>query len=298
MSGWGFAGALVDAGTQIGMGIYNNHFNAKEARAADKRALANAQRLSSWQAKYLPKYEREGLEAAGYNPMLALGNLGHSSAGMGSSHVATSNMSYNGASSAKLGEFLEDLAKDKAKADVENIEADTELKNAQKNEAKQRALQSAATTQLTTAQTERSEIGYVRDIVDSAVDVAGTGAQIYSAKSMSDMAKQNANRQNAKPNAKPRARGNAGKPAVQGSANSKPSAGGAVGSSAKGTGKIVKELIDYLGPAALIGAGLGTLEGKNKAREMKRGDHWDPKDQNNRKEKARKKWYLYHDIGF
>lgn len=257
MSGWGFAGSLVGAATDIGMGLFNAHHSAKEARAADKRAYGY------WRQMQLhgPKLMRQGYEDAGYNPMLALNG---GSASMPSTHQGTSNVPSVSAGAAQMGKLFEDLVKDKAQAEVDNIEADTELKDAQKNEAKTRTLQSAATTELTNSQTERNDLAYGRDIVDSVVDVAGTGAQIYSAKSITDMAKSNANKQNAKAKAKRPAPNNAGKPAVQGSVNSQPSAGGAAGSSAKGAGKFVKELMKYLAPAAVL---YGGYEGSQKMQE-------------------------------
>jgi hypothetical protein len=42
------------------------------------------------------------------------------------------------------------------------------------------------------SQTERSDLAYGRDIADTVMGIAGTGASLYSAKSMADVAKANA----------------------------------------------------------------------------------------------------------
>lgn len=281
----GAAGGGINGALQGWQNLYNSKKLAKYNYKLQKRGLEE-----------FPTSQRIGLEAAGYNPMLALGSIG--------SHTYGGGIPSGGAGmgdivgGARQGAKLAHDIKERFKAETDNINADTALKDAQKTEAETRRLQNEASTSLIHSQTDRADLAYGRDILDSAVGVAGVGAHYYSAKSMSDLAKSKVQNKNGKPNVKPAARINAGRPAVQGSVNSKPTAGGSVGSSAKGAGKVVKELMEYLGPAALIGAGLGTLEGKNKERDIKRGDHWDPKDKNNRKEKARKKWYLYHDIGF
>ncbi len=72
----------MDWGSVIGAGIgaiashinqaWSQHFSSKEARSADKRAYANWRRSYQYQNLEGPSLMRQGLEKAGFNPILAV----------------------------------------------------------------------------------------------------------------------------------------------------------------------------------------------------------------------------------
>ena len=207
----GIWGSLIGAGTQVGMGLYNNHYNAKQARASDERGYSYSKRLMRLQdALYRqqlidsPSLTREGLVKAGYNPMLALGDL--TSASMTSSAFGakqnTSNVALDSESAFRAGKALQELTLKTVEAQKDNIEADTKLKQGQLDAVETQRLQTEANTSLLESQTERSDLQYGRDIADTVIDVVGTGASLYSAKAMADAAKANAdsNARNARTN--------------------------------------------------------------------------------------------------
>lgn len=264
----GAAGGGINGALQGWQNLYNSKKLAGYNYDLQKRGLEE-----------FPTSQRLGLEAAGYNPMLALGSVGsHTySGGMPSGGAGMGDIVGGARQGAKLAHDIED----RLNAETDNIKADTELKNEQKNEAEARKGQTLATTDLTNSQTERTDLAYGRDIAATITDIAGTGASLYSAKAMADVAKQNADTKARKVQAKPPARNNAAKPAVQGSVNSKPSAGGAVGASAKNAGKIAarlaKEIILPLAIAAPIANEARKSSEKIQTRKDKNERYWQPR---------------------
>lgn len=257
----GIAGAALGGVTQIGMGLYNSHRSASEARASDARQL----RYLIKSARLLPKAQRQGLEAAGYNPMLALGNIGGSSAM--ASHQGTTNLSFDGSSARQIGEFAENLIKDKAQAEVDNIKADTDLKKGQLEAAEALRLQTEANTSLLHSQTERSDLAYGRDIVDTVTGIAGTVGSLYSAKAMRDIARSPTETVTTihhggkdKPTEIIK---NRGKPLMQSSSkDANPNAVGVLGSSATSVAKEVAKALMLFAPAAFGAYGVGKLQEK------------------------------------
>lgn len=274
----GLLGAAIGGLASWGSTAYGNEHSAEEARKADERS----HRYWALQNYMGPSVQRAGLEEAGYNPMLAL-NKSTSSAP--TAHMGQTSIPDISSSAQSMGKFLQEAIKDKVGAEIENVEADTELKDAQTKEAKIRSENTESSTRLLDSQKERNDLGYGRDIVSTISDLANVGISAHNAKTLGDLRKVSPNGSTSKPKpVKPSA-----KPPVK-----KPPAPSTITNSAKNAAAASASLA----PVAAIGAGLGYLEGKNKEREIKSGEHWNPKDKDNRKEKARKKWYLYHDIGF
>lgn len=272
---WGaILGAGVGGLADWAVAERSNEHSAAEARKADERSHRY------WaQQNYLgPSIQRAGLEEAGFNPMLA---LGRSTSAPPTTHMGQTTKPDLSSSAQSMGRFMQEAIKDKVGAEIENVEADTELKDAQRKEAQIRSENTESSTKLIDSQKERSDLGLIHDIVSSIVDMATVGVSAHNAKTLGDL-------RTSSP------KGSLSKPKVDKPPVKKPPAPSTITNSAKNAAAAAASLA----PFTAIGAGLGYLEGKNKEREIKSGEHWNPKDKDNRKEKARKKWYLYHDIGF
>lgn len=252
---WGAAlGAGVNGLASLATASLNNHY-AKEA----------AERNYNYSLSYLresPQAQRQGLESAGYNPMLALGHVGAGTY-QGSEQAArmeTPDLVGGAKAAAKMAQDIKKgykLQNEKAEKEIENLESDLATKEVQRQ-------QIGANASLAQSQSERSDLAYGLDIANTLTDVAGTASSMYSAKAMSDVAKQNAETRarkgQPKPNQPPK---NSGKPTIQSSANSAvPNANGMLGGSSKSVGSVAKDIAKqllFLGP--LAAAGWGAVEG-------------------------------------
>lgn len=234
----GFGGAAVGSIAGLVGGLISNHHSAKEARAADKRAYGY------WQAQQLngPKLMRQGYEDAGYNPMLALN--GHS-ASMPSTHQGTSsNFGDVAGGAVAMGEFAQKLANKEAEARAKNINADTEVKEAQAAESRARERNTDASTDLINTQDTATQVGIGTGIANAVGNAANVGLTAYSAKAQRDIMKQMIKPRKGAPVKV--------KPSVPVPAPS-PSA---VGNSAKNAGKILPWLLPFLGQYGLPAAGV------------------------------------------
>lgn len=274
---WGaFLGAGVNGLASLATASLNNYY-AKEA----------AQRNYNYSLSYLresPQAQRQGLESAGYNPMLALGHVGAGTY-QGSEQAArmeTPDLVGGAKAAAKMAKDITKgykLQNEKAEKEIENLESDLATKEVQRQ-------QIGANASLAQSQSERSDLAYGLDIANTLSGVAGTASSLYSAKAMSDVAKQNAatNARNATVNERKanttqvEVRRNAkgqkvgkiqrstpanGVPSVSSSANSAvPNASGMLGGSSKSVGSVAKGIAKqllFLGP--LAAAGWGAVEG-------------------------------------
>lgn len=252
---WGAAlGAGVNGLASLATASLNNHY-AKEA----------AERNYNYSLSYLresPQAQRQGLEKAGYNPMLALGHVGAGTY-QGTEQAARMEIPdlVGGAkAAAKVAQDITkgyELQNEKTEKEIKNLESDLATKEVQRQ-------QIGANTSLTESQSERSDLQYGLDIADTLTDVAGTASSMHSAKTLSDAAKQNAETRarkvQPKPNKTPK---NSGKPIIQSSANSAvPNANGMLGGSSNSVGSVAKDIAKqllFLGP--LAAAGWGAVEG-------------------------------------
>lgn len=295
------AAMAVGAGVSALGGLANTGLSFGLNQYSSKKAAKNAYKY--WRQSQLegPSLQRQGLEKAGYNPLLAL-NQGSASFNQGVSAPTTQVGDIVG--SAKQGAELAKEAVKAADATIDNVEADTKLKESQLGVFDAQKARLEAETSLAISQAERSDLAYGRDIVDTITGIAGTGASLYSAKAMSDVAKANSaiaarnatvNERNATVNerkantqtyevrrdAKGRKVGEiqrstraSGIPSVSNSANPnvKPNAVSQVGSSARFAGRIAGDIARMIVlPAAVAGlAADGVMpfveEGKSQSR--------------------------------
>lgn len=259
----GAAGGGINGALQGWQNLYNAKKLAKYNYDLQKRGFEE-----------FPTSQRSGLEAAGYNPMLALGSAG--------SHTYSGGIPSGGAGmgdivgSAKAGAMLANVLEEQ-KARIANVKADTELKEGQLSETESRRLQNEANTSLMQSQTERTDLAYGLDIANTVSNAAGVGAQAYSAKAMAD---------NFKPKGKTANSANAGKPVIQSTPKAKPNAAGTLGNSAKNAGSLAKQVgkeLLFMVPPVTIGAGVGAGMAPVRKREM--NEH-----QKKNRDKSRK-WY-------
>lgn len=198
-----------------------------------------------------PLAQRQGFKAAGYNPMLALGNLGSSSFSASSSPSFAPMGNFDLVGSAREGaRFVNDIARgiklenEKKELENANLESDLDTKEVQRS-------QMEANSSLLESQTDRTDLAYGRDIVDTAVDIAGTAGSLYSAKAMRDVAKSPQETittihhgDKTKPTEIIKSRG---RPAVDSSAKPKSSsAAPLVGSSAMSVGSVARDVAKQL----------------------------------------------------
>lgn len=293
----GFGGAAVGSVAGLVGGLISNHHSAKEARAADKRAY------QYWQQMQVsgPKLMRQGYEDAGYNPMLALNG---NSASMPSTHQGTSsNFGDVAGGAAAMGEFAQKLANKEADARAKNIKADTAVKDAQAAELRARERNTNASTDLINTQDTATQVGIGTNVANTLGNAANVGLSAYSAKRMSDVAKQNAatNARNATVNERKanttqvEVRRNAkgqkvGEIQRSIRANGVPSIASpsAAGNSAKNAAKILPWLLPFLGQYGLPAAGvlgMGALYNNDNFREKynksverayKHNKYWSP----------------------
>lgn len=282
VGGWlGSAGSWIGSnlggiGSALGGlgGLAGSLFGASSSSKNAKKmaALQYEYQKRAWQEG--PSLQRKGLEAAGYNPMLALN--GNSASFMPSaSYSPMPDIAGSAKAMSSIGKDILGLVD----AQRKNVEADTKLKEGQLSAVETQRLQTETNTSLLQSQTARSDLAYGRDIVDTITDIAGTAGSLYSAKAMRDIARSPKETvttihhgDKTKPTEIIRTQG---APAVDSSAKgSSPNAAPAVGSSAKSAGRIAKELakdIVFSLPLGIVGAGVGA--GMSHVREREAKEH-------------------------
>lgn len=172
-SGYDPAVSLIEGLVENGFnnmisGYVGNYFGGKSSKKQLKRAI----QFASWQAQNLPSLQREGLEKAGFNPLLALG--GHFGGNVGSSSFQTfqgmpSHPGSGGSSSVQ----------------IKNFEGETQKANAKT--AKEEAEQSALTTEILRMEKDaqasetsaRSAQAFVDEMEAEATSMALTGVMPY-----------------------------------------------------------------------------------------------------------------------
>ena len=286
MSGLGYAlGAGISALGSLGNTFLSSYLGNKSS----KKSQARAYRYWQSSLKEGPELTRQGLEAAGYNPMLALGSVGGQafSANSSPSFAPVGDVVGSAKQGAELANLIEKgykLQNKKLEKEIENLDSDLSTKEAQR-------LQTESNTSLLRSQTDRTDLAYGRDIVDTAASVAGTVGSLYSAKAMRDIARSPKETvttihhgDKTKPTEIIKSKG---VPSVDSSAKgSRPSPVPHVGSSAKSAGRAVKSvarriLADPLMlPLILTGAAASeyaTPEGRKR-----QGDHYRRNWENNK----------------
>lgn len=269
--GSSLVGAGIGGAMDLGTSLFGTNSSKGEARSADKRTYQQQKKLFNYQTTMGPWLSRKGLEAAGYNPMLAL-SQGSAHMPSYSAHAGTPDT--KSGSAASMARMMYDASINKAKAEIENIKQDTALKSLQGQEAVSR-------TQLNSSVDEKTQVNKWTDIANAITHGLTGAATGYFASKFGG--------------AKAKARKTGGSsPLTTSTPKAKPNAPSLVGNSASVSSRIANALLFGLGTlgSGSVGAGLGYLEGKNVERKMRDNNHWDPKDKNNPREKARRWWTM------
>lgn len=277
--GSSLVGAGIGGAMDLGTSLFGTNSSKGEARSADKRSYQQQKKLFNYQTTMGPWLSRKGLEAAGYNPMLA---LSQGSAHMPSYTAHAGTPDTKSGSAASMARMMYDASINKAKAEIENIKQDTALKALQGEEAVSR-------TQLNSSVDEKTQVNKWTDIANAVTHgLTGAASGYFLGKSLRGKGAASGSGRKPPKATKPL------KPLNVSTPRAKPSVPSRVGHSASVASRVAHALKFGVGlfPPALVGSGLGYLEGKNVERKMRQNNHWDPKDKNNPREKARRWWTM------
>lgn len=125
-SGYDPLGSLTEIGVNNGIGnLVSGYVGRYFGKKSASDQLDNAIAYSKWQARYLPTHQKQGLIAAGYNPLLAIGSNfgGNVSPSAFTTYQAMANLGSNSHAGATAAPYKG--AEERAVAQIRNAEVST-----------------------------------------------------------------------------------------------------------------------------------------------------------------------------